>query len=67
MKAQGLKNEGIISVDSLVRNYISTMSPSLPNLDEMKEVSKTHNADKDLLYMCCVQPVKVHVHDDVYE
>ena len=43
------------------------MSPSIPNLDEMKEVSKTHDADKDLLYMCCVQPVKVYVQNDVYE
>ena len=43
------------------------MSPSIPNLDEMEEVSETHDADKDLLYICCVQPVKVYVHDDVYE
>ena len=43
------------------------MSPSIPNLDEMEEVSETHDADKDLLYMRCVQPVKVYVHDDVYE
>ena len=43
------------------------MSPRIPNLDEMKEVSKTYDADKDLLYMCCVHPVKVYVHDDIYE
>ena len=43
------------------------MSPSIPNLDEMEEVSETHDTDKDLLYMHCVRPVKVYVHDDVYE
>ena len=33
----------------------------------MEEISETHNTDKGLLYMHCVQPVKVFVHDDVYK
>ena len=40
---------------------------SFPSLDEMEEVSEIHDTDKDLLYMHCVRPVKVYVHDDVYE
>ena len=33
----------------------------------MEEISEANDTDKDLLYMHCVRPVKVFVHDDVYE
>ena len=33
----------------------------------MEDFSGMHDTDKDLLYLHCVQPMSVYVHDDVYE
>ena len=33
----------------------------------MESLSGTHDSDKGLLYMNCGWPVKVFIHDDVYE
>ena len=51
-------------------NYIKkkkTIPLSIPSFSEMEEVPEMHDTDKDLLYMHCVRPVKVYVHDDIYE
>ena len=41
--------------------------PFVVSMDEMSKMIEARDTDKDLLYLHCVQPMSVYVHDDVYE
>ena len=51
----------------LLMVWFQTIFLNIPSFSEVEEVLKMHDTDKDLLYMRCVRPVKVYIHDDIYE